>query len=50
MLWWTILVVLVNHMRGRFNERVIAAMNRVAGIAIGVFGIITFAVGISHRP
>ena len=50
MLWWTILVLLVNHLRSRFNERVIAAMNRVAGIAIGIFGIITFVVGISHRP
>lgn len=50
MLWWTILVVLVNHLRDRFNERAIAAMNRVAGLAIGIFGIITFAVGISHKP
>jgi threonine/homoserine/homoserine lactone efflux protein len=48
MLWWTILVVLVNGLRDRFNERVVAAMNRVAGLAIGLFGIITFAIGISH--
>jgi threonine/homoserine/homoserine lactone efflux protein len=50
MLWWTILVLIVNSLRDRFNDRVIAGMNRVAGLAIGIFGIITFAVGISHRP
>jgi threonine/homoserine/homoserine lactone efflux protein len=50
MLWWTILVVLVNHLRDRFNQRVIAGMNRIAGVAIGIFGLITFAVGISNRP
>jgi threonine/homoserine/homoserine lactone efflux protein len=48
MLWWTILVFLVNGLRDRFNERVVGAMNRVAGLAIGIFGVITFAVGVSR--
>jgi threonine/homoserine/homoserine lactone efflux protein len=49
MLWWTILVLIVNSLRDRFNDRVIAAMNRVAGLAIGIFGLVTFTIGISHR-
>ena len=50
MLWWIILVLVVNRLRDRFTDRTVAWMNRIAGLAIGGFGIVTFAIGItSHR-
>jgi threonine/homoserine/homoserine lactone efflux protein len=48
MLWWIILVLLVNHFRDRFDEKAMRAMNRIAGIAIGGFGVTTFLIGIHH--
>jgi threonine/homoserine/homoserine lactone efflux protein len=48
MLWWIILVLLVNHFRDRFDERAMWVMNRIAGIAIGGFGVTTFLIGIYH--
>jgi threonine/homoserine/homoserine lactone efflux protein len=45
MLWWTILVMIVNRLRHRFDRAAICWMNRIAGIAIGLFGIITFSLG-----
>jgi len=49
MTWWIILVELVNKLRDRFNEKAIRWMNRVAGMAIAIFGLITLTVGITHR-
>lgn len=49
MLWWTILVEIVNRLRDRFNEGAICWMNRVAGIAIGGFGLVTFFLGVSKN-
>ena len=48
MLWWVTLVLLVNRFRDRFDERAMRAMNRIAGIAIGGFGVVTFLIGIRH--
>ena len=48
MLWWVILVLTVNHFRDRFGERAMRAMNRIAGLAIGAFGVVTFLLGIKH--
>jgi threonine/homoserine/homoserine lactone efflux protein len=48
MLWWTILVAIVNKLRDRFNEGAICWMNRIAGIAIGGFGLVTFYLGVSQ--
>ena len=48
MLWWVILVMLVNHFRDRFDARAMTWMNRVAGVAIGGFGIVTLLIGL-HR-
>ncbi len=48
MLWWVILVMLVNRFRDRFDERAMHWMNRVAGLAIGGFGIATFLLGLKH--
>jgi threonine/homoserine/homoserine lactone efflux protein len=46
-LWWIILVLIVNKLRDRFTERTVCWMNRIAGLAIGGFGIVTFTVGIT---
>jgi len=48
MLWWVILVLLVNRFRDRFDERAMCWMNRIAGFAIGGFGIATFLLGLRH--
>jgi threonine/homoserine/homoserine lactone efflux protein len=37
--WWIVLSTIVNHLRGRFTPHVVIYMNRVAGMAIGGFGI-----------
>ena len=43
MLWWIILGAIINRLRNRFNDRAVLWMNRVGGIAIGLFGVITLA-------
>jgi threonine/homoserine/homoserine lactone efflux protein len=48
MLWWVILVLMVNRFRDRFDQRAMGWMNRIAGLAIGGFGIATFLIGIKH--
>jgi threonine/homoserine/homoserine lactone efflux protein len=47
MLWWTILALLTNHFRERFHQRAMRWMNRIAGIAIGGFGIVTIILSFS---
>ena len=49
MLWWVILVTLVNWLRDRFDENSLRWMNRIAGLTIGGFGLFTFILGITHR-
>jgi threonine/homoserine/homoserine lactone efflux protein len=41
MLWWTILVLIAGKYRDRFNERALRWMDRIAGLAIGAFGVVT---------
>jgi threonine/homoserine/homoserine lactone efflux protein len=48
MLWWVILVFAVNRLRDRFDAQTLQGMNRVAGIAIGGFGLVTLLIGIAH--
>jgi threonine/homoserine/homoserine lactone efflux protein len=43
MLWWIMLVVFANRFRDRFNSRAMLWMNRMAGVAIGGFGLATIA-------
>jgi threonine/homoserine/homoserine lactone efflux protein len=50
MLWWTVLVHIVDRLRDRFDQRTICWMNRIAGLAIGAFGVLTFTLGITSRP
>jgi threonine/homoserine/homoserine lactone efflux protein len=42
MLWWIVLTGIVNRFRDRFNDRSMLWMNRIAGIAIGGFGVLAF--------
>ena len=49
MLWWVTLVTLVNWLRDRFNENSMRWMNRIAGLAIGGFGLFTFVLGLAQR-
>jgi threonine/homoserine/homoserine lactone efflux protein len=41
MIWWIILTVASNHFRDRFNDGATVWMNRIAGLAIGGFGLLT---------
>lgn len=47
--WWIVLVTAVNRLRDRFNERTMLWMNRIAGVAIGGFGIVSFLVSLRQR-
>jgi threonine/homoserine/homoserine lactone efflux protein len=50
MLWWIILVATTEYFRDRFNARAMLWMNRIAGIAIGGFGLTTLIIaGASRR-
>jgi threonine/homoserine/homoserine lactone efflux protein len=50
MMWWITLTEIVHRLRDRFNERAIRWMNRVAGLAIGAFGVLTFVLGVVQGP
>ena len=50
MLWWVTLVLMVNRFRDRFDQRAMRIMNRVAGLAIGGFGVATLLIGLKHGP
>ena len=41
MVWWTIVTMVSNQFRGRINDRATVWMNRIAGLAIGAFGVLT---------
>ena len=47
LLWWLALITTVNRFRGRFNDQSILWMNRLAGVAIGGFGVFTFVLSFS---
>jgi threonine/homoserine/homoserine lactone efflux protein len=42
MLWWVVLAGIVNRFRGSVNDRGLRWMNRIAGLAIGAFGVVSF--------
>jgi threonine/homoserine/homoserine lactone efflux protein len=42
MLWWVILASIMSALRDRFNDRGLLWMNRIAGLAIGGFGVASF--------
>ena len=41
--WWLLLAGIASHFRDRFNDRAMVWMNRLAGLAIGGFGLATVA-------
>ncbi|HEY1336964.1 MAG TPA: LysE family transporter [Bryobacteraceae bacterium] len=41
MAWWTLLALIAGHFRDRFNDDAMRWMNRIAGLAIGAFGVVT---------
>ena len=43
MLWWMLLAIMANHFRDRMTDNSMVWMNRVAGLAIGLFGVVTLA-------
>ena len=49
MLWWITLVCLVNAFRDRFDSHAMGWMNRIAGLAIGAFGLVTLGLGLALR-
>jgi threonine/homoserine/homoserine lactone efflux protein len=49
MLWWILLAALANYFRGRFNQRSMVWMNRIAALAIGGFGVITMLMARGSR-
>lgn len=48
MLWWVILTGIANRLRDRFTDRAMVWMNRIGGLAIGAFGVITLLLSRSH--
>jgi threonine/homoserine/homoserine lactone efflux protein len=48
MLWWIVLIGIVNRVRDRIDDRTMVWMNRVAGMAIGGFGVVTFVLSRVH--
>lgn len=50
MTWWTILATTANLLRDRITDRAMGLMNRVAGIAIGCFGLVNVVLsrGLRH--
>jgi threonine/homoserine/homoserine lactone efflux protein len=48
MLWWILLTMATTHFRDRFDDHAILWMNRIAGFAIGGFGIATLALSRWH--
>jgi threonine/homoserine/homoserine lactone efflux protein len=40
MIWWVILTMVSAHFRERFDDRATLWMNRIAGMAIGGFGVL----------
>jgi len=50
MLWWTTLALVAGRFRSRFDDGAMVWMDRIAGIAIGVFGVITLILASLSNP
>jgi threonine/homoserine/homoserine lactone efflux protein len=48
MLWWIVLTAIVNRLRNKFNDPAMKWLNRIAGLAIGSFGVASFALSRWH--
>jgi threonine/homoserine/homoserine lactone efflux protein len=49
MAWWIFLALISSRFRGNFDKRSMRTMNRIAGCAIGAFGIVTVILSRGHR-
>jgi threonine/homoserine/homoserine lactone efflux protein len=49
MAWWLFLIVLTNSFRDKFDDRAVLKMNRLGGVAIGLFGLVMVILGISGK-
>ncbi len=49
MLWWIVLTGIVNYFRERFTDKTMMWMDRIAGLAIGAFGVLTLLLARSTR-
>ena len=47
--WWIVLSAVVDRFRGRFDPRIVMCMNRVAGLAIGGFGVALMVLGLGQN-
>jgi threonine/homoserine/homoserine lactone efflux protein len=50
MLWWLVLIAGTSRFREKFDDKAMLWMNRIAGLAIGAFGIVTLALSRWHVP
>ncbi len=49
MTWWTILTASVSALRSKINDQTMVWMNRIAGLAIGGFGVVNIILGETHK-
>jgi threonine/homoserine/homoserine lactone efflux protein len=49
MIWWLILIGIINHLRDKFDDRALSWMNRIGGIAISVFGLVMLLLGLRGK-
>jgi len=49
MMWWLLLTGIVYRLRRTIKQQTMCWMNRIAGFAIGAFGIINIILGFTHR-
>jgi len=49
MAWWLLLVGITHRFRDKFNDRALFWMNRIAGVAIGGFGVVMIWLGASGK-
>jgi len=49
MAWWLFLIGLTYYFREKFDDRALFRMNRIAGLAIGAFGVVMFFLGASGK-
>jgi threonine/homoserine/homoserine lactone efflux protein len=49
MMWWTLLTGVVNRLRRGITNRTMLWMNRIAGLAIGGFGIVNIILGVARK-
>ncbi len=50
MSWWTVLATGMNLLRDKVTDRTMWWMNRVAGVAIGCFGLLNVIMSRGHKP